>query len=490
MATVCSIAFFAGMYVEQSRTFPYSWVHAANKTVQVNLGWWEEPEDREGVKLDRCDPNIRGVKNTSRFKGFLCVSMDVPREEAAERQVEFVASDVLESTVVVKGELGTYLDHCPEPLGCLAVEYSRTGSIRHVWPLRLAEIGDANIVAESVYPYEHPVGWSLQSGVRRTHISQFPSGDLLVVFALSNSYPYGGGVARVAPDGQPRWYRKDYSHHWPHVVDEDLALVPAMSVSRSRLSYDLGRGYRRRTMELVCDHSSILDDQVSIINGLGEALERFSILDAIARSRYAGHLVGTNGCDPTHLNSIYILGDDVADGTGLAPGDLVVSLREISAFGIFDKSDRRLKRLVRGSFHMQHGVRHFGQARFVMFDNHGTDGVHGPSRLLMVDLETGKESTLFPTDTTPASLRLGLTRVQGHFDISVDRSRALVSDPTKARALEIRLADGEVLNVFHAMHDMSSLPWTPKALTQKAWLFQLHGIHYGKEGVVGVESES
>ena len=412
------------------------------------------------------------------------MSVDVPREEATERQVEFVAGDALESAVVVKGELGTYLDHCPGPLGCLAVEYSRTGSIRHVWPLRLAAISESNIVPESAYPYEHPVGWSLASGVRRTHISQYPGGDLLVVFALSDSYPYGGGVARVASDGQPRWYRKDYSHHWPRVVDEDFALVPAMSVSRSRLLYDVGRGHRRRTMELVCDHSGILDDQVSVINGLGEMLERFSILDAIARSRYAGHLVGTNGCDPTHLNSVYMLGEDVADDADLAPGDLVVSLREISAFGIFDKSDRRLKRLVRGSFHMQHGVRHFGQARFVMFDNHGTDGVHGPSRLMMVDLATGREKTLFPTDTTPANLRLGLTRVQGHFDISANRRRALVSDPTKARALEIRLADGEVLNVFHAVHDMSKLPVTPRALTQRAWFFQLHGIHYAKDRAV------
>lgn len=111
------------------------------------------------------------------------------------------------------------------------------------------------------------------------------------------------------------------------------------------------------------------------------------------QSRHAGWLVGAPGCDPTHLNFAHVLGEDAA--ACIAPGDLVASLRNLSAFAIFDKHDQRLKRFVRDSFYRQHGVRHLQKAKFVLFDNFGADAAHGPARLLTVDLATGRETTVF-----------------------------------------------------------------------------------------------
>ena len=156
----------------------------------------------------------------------------------------------------------------------------------------------------------------------------------------------------------------------------------------------------------------------------------------------------------------------------------MVSLRNFNAFGILDRDDRRLKRFVRGSFQQQHGVRHLEQARFLLFDNLGAAGAGGPSRLLMVDLATGAETTLFPNDGTPEHLRDWFTETAGQFDVSTDRRRALLTDPRGARAFEIRLADGEVLNIFRQLHDVSSLAGFPEALAKNAWFFQFHGIHY------------
>jgi len=51
--------------------------------------------------------------------------------------------------------------------------------------------------------------------------------------------------------------------------------------------------------------------------------------------------------------------------------------------------------------------------RFLMLDNMGNDGVHGPSRLLMVDLEDGWETIIFPNDRTPGSLRGLFTAIHG-----------------------------------------------------------------------------
>lgn len=83
----------------------------------------------------------------------------------------------------------------------------------------------------------------------------------------------------------------------------------------------------------------------------------------------------------------------------------MVSLRNISAFAILDGDTYRLKRLVQGRFFGQHSVKFLEGSRFLMFDNLGREGRHGPSRLLMVDVEDGTETTIFPNDRTPAHLR-------------------------------------------------------------------------------------
>ena len=123
------------------------------------------------------------------------------------------------------------------------------------------------------------------------------------------------------------------------------------------------------------------------------------------------------------------------------------------------------------------------KTRFAMFDNLGTDGVHGPSRLLVVDLATGKETTVFPTSNTPEHLRYVFATTGGQFDISADRRRVLLADEAGGRAFDIRLADGEVLNVFRQVHDLSSLTRfvdDVETLTKHTWIFRMVGIHYGE----------
>ena len=476
-------AFFAGMYVQYSKIFPFLLINSAYKTLGVHLNlldlWNPVGVADRSVSGVECAP-LRGTfwkKLLRRDFPIYISSMICPTTREAAARVEFIAGDELDDPVLLKGEVGTFLDHCPGPWGCLAVEYSRSGAVSRTWPLRLEDVVEANIVEESDYPYEHPLGWSFSNNVELFSLSLHPSGDLLVVFTLAKSHPYGGGVARVAPDGQPRWYRKDYSHHWPYVIDEELILVPGARFEQANLSYTVGPG---ETAELHCDRM-IWEDLVKVINGRGELMEEVSVLEALVQSRYAGSLAdGHNPCKPTNLNFVHLLGEDAGGAAGIAPGDWVVSLRNINAFGILDRDNRGLKRLVQGSFRQQHGVRHLEKARFLMYDNRGTDGTHGPSRLLMVDLATGEETTLFPNDGTPEHFRDWFTPIVGQFDISADGRRVLLVDPLRGRAFEIRLSDGEILNVFHQIHDVSSLRefGLPKGLTKNAWIFEFHGIHY------------
>ena len=493
VATAILATFFAGMYVQHARVFPYPLARSAYRTLVVNLvfrgladadgGIFRGAPMQPGpprIRSAECAPLAGNARNRLRrnfgFHTLWCPSAHVAHEDAAAARVEFLAGEELEDPVLVKGEVGTFLDHCPGPWGCLAVEYSRSGSVRRAWPFRPGEIAETNVAPESDYPYEHPLGWSFSRGIAMSVLSPYPDGDLAVVFHLDKSHPYGGGVARVAPDGRPRWYRKDYSHHWPHVVAEDLVLVPGMRQNRTSLSYVVGKGHRGAAMRLRCRGGMIWEDQVNVVDGRGRLLEEIPVLDAIVQSPHAGSLVGADGCNPTHLNFVHVLGADAGGAAGIAPGDLVVSLRNLNAFGILDRDDRRLKRFVRGSFQRQHGVRHLEKARFLLFDNLGAAGAGGPSRLLMVDLATGEETTLFPNDATPGHLRDFFARVGGEFDVSADRRRVLLVDRMRGQAFEIRLADGEVLNVFRQLHDVSSIAGFPEA--KNAWLFRFHGIHY------------
>ena len=485
IAAAILAAFFTGMYVQYSRIYPFPLIDSAYKTLVVHLDllnlWDPAGVADRSVSVAECAPVAgRSLRELPRrdlhmYNRAICPVTRATRGEGTAR-VEFIAGDELDDPVLVKGEIGTFLDHCPGPWGCLAVEYSRSGAVSRTYPLRLEDVVEANIVEESDYPYEHKLGWSFSDYIKHFALSLHPSGDLLVVFQFAGSHPYGGGVARLAPDGQPRWYRKDYSHHWPHVVNEELILVPGARFERASLPYRVGPD---ETDELDCDEGMIWEDMVNVINGRGDLLKEVSILDAIVQSRYAGSLADRRDpCDPTHLNFVSLVGENAGGATGIAPGDWVVSLRHINAFGILDRDSRKLKRLVRGSFRRQHSVRHLEKARFLMFDNQGTDGTHGPSRLLMVDLATGKETTLFPNDDTPEHLGDWYVPSRGQFDVSPDGRRVLLVDPRRGRAFEIRLSDGEILNVFHQIHDVSSLTGLPKGVEKNAWLFQFHGIHY------------
>ena len=482
-------AFFTGMYVQYSKIYPFPLIDSAYRTLVVHLDLWNPAgvADRSIGVAAECGPVAGRSLRKLLSRDFslymprtICPTTRAPREEAAAARVEFIAGDELDDPVLVKGEIGTFLDHCPAPWGCLAVEYSRSGVVRRAYPFRPEDVVEANIVEEADYPYEHPLGWSFMNDLEYFTLSPHPSGDLLVVFRFARSYPNMGGLARLAPDGQPRWYRKDYSHHWPYVVEEELILVPSNRLKRASLSYTVGPG---ETNKLTCDRGMILEDQVNVIDGRGRLLEEVSILDAISQSPYASSLADVRKeehCDPTHLNFVHLLGEDAGGTAGIAPGDLVVSLRNINAFCILDRDNRQLKRLVQGTFRRQHGVRHLEKARFLMLDNRGTDGIYGPSRMLIVDLATNEETTLFPNDRTPADFRDWYLSFSGQFDVSPDRRRVLFVDPPRGRAFEIRLSDGEILNVFRQIHDVSSLMEFEfsKGLAKSAWLFEFQGIHY------------
>ena len=456
LAALMLTAFGAGVVVHRDKVFPYDLlVGAKNTALRLYNVFFRERLHRPFV--------TRGLQ-----------FVDLAPESAEARRFEFIGAAGFSGPIQLSGVAGAFADHCPGFAGCLAVEYGPRGDLLHAWPYRPEEFDKEEPIVRFVRQTALP--WlSFEDKARSVHTRRYPNGDLLAVFQFRNAFPYGGGVARIDPAGRPVWYREDFSHHAPYLTADGAALVPSMRIRRGQLVIKHGgaelRGACRR---------SILADFVHVIAGDGRLLEEISVLDALLESPYASILIESS-CYPTHLNYVHQVREDAAGADGIAPGDLVLSLRNLSAFGILDRASHRLKKLVRGGFLLQHSVTHLEGSRFLMFDNWGRKDGHGPSRLLMVDLADGRETTIFPNDETPAHLRGFFSYIGGHISVSPDRRRAIMTfltPYTASRAVEIRLADGAVLAILNPLHDLSRLERFPEKRKTRAARYRLTTVNY------------
>lgn len=440
-----------GIAIERYDAFPRAILSDAAKTVRTTV----ESLQRE---------------DTGEFLEF----PDTPLDDFPARRVEIVAGDSLGDGVLIFGGRHQFRELCPEH-GCLAVAIAPSGEIVHAWPFRPNAIHAANIADEDEYPYELN-NFSPERDMTPFGMEQYPNGDLLVTFLLQDAHPYAGGVARIDRDGHPVWFRRDYSHHRPHLLESGIALVPSFFVSDEPLTLEFPGGITER-IGLHCRQTLLTT--VNVVNGDGELLERIAVANDLLHSPWQGALYRTiNPCDPLHLNSIDQVPDDPDLPDGIEAGDIVLSLRNLSAFAILGKDDHRLKRLVRGAFFQQHSVLHLEGSRFLLFDNLGGDATGGPSRLLMVDLATGAETTIFPNERAPETLRRLFSIAWGIVAISPDQRRALVTFTGAGTGVEVRLRDGEVLAVFRSLHDVSDLEQFSEERLDRAALFWLRGLDY------------
>ena len=458
-AALALLVFAAGVYVGRYKAFPYGLIATARKTANTLI------ESRAA---------------THHLTHFLRFT-DLAPDQAQARRMAFLGADRLADPALFLSLGGRgakdFAERCPDASGCIAVEYGGAGEPGHAYPHRPEAIEAAPRVVD--LPYELSPGFSFHTDRDPAGLSRYPNGDLLVTFHLRHSFPFAGGAARIDRQGRPLWFRRDYSHHLPHVNADGTALVPGLRIGGGPVAVTLQEAAPSRKasqFRLAC--ASPNRDLVRVIAGDGRTLEEIDLLQALLESPHAAALRHTTSpCDPLHLNSVEPLGAD-ASGAGLAPGDLVASLRNLSAFAIIDRDSRRLKRLVRGGFFMQHSVKHLEGAKFLMFDNWGGDETQGPSRLLMVDLATGSETTIFPNVATPEPLQNLFSIHRGHLSISPDRRRALCTFSDEGKSVEVRLADGAALAVFTNLRDVSRWESFPEERKTRAALFKLQGAYY------------
>lgn len=370
---------------------------------------------------------------------------------------------------LMNGGLYQYMNYCPG-YGCIAAEFDRAGNLIHAYPYRPDQFHEHQIVS---LPYEE-VLFQFSKNMIPAGVLKLPDDDLIVTFLQMNSFPYGGGIARVHPDGSVEWFRRDYSEHWPRLLPSGNIAVPALRIGGSRLSVPLAEGTRT---VLNC-RSKILEDIIRILNPDGQVQQEISVFDALVHSPYRGLLKGAPPCDPLHVNYVAPVTRAMESLLpDVSPGDLVVSLRNLDAFVILGRRDHRLKHLFRGTFIHQHSVQPLGQsANVLIFDNLGGDRNSGPSRLLEYDLANHTERNLLLKAGFGGSA--GFSDEFGNISVSPDYSRAIVAYTETGRAYEIRLADGKVLTTFDNLQDVHKVRAVAGAHADELARFFLYTVTY------------
>ena len=434
VVSVALASFAAGGVVSRYKVFPYSLLSEAVAGVRAIYG------DVTNTTYDSL------ARRVSEFSAV----------EAAANRIQDPAG--LTSGLLWPGGEGLFREICPER-GCLAVEFSSSGEVVHAYPYRLDDLNEWEKLAElnwsAIHPFRAPEPFPIPFAVRK-----YSNGDLLLVFSYLNAIPSYGGVARIDRSGVPVWVRADYGHHGPTIFTgsdgDELALVPGMTTEDVDVESRMGR--IGSGVDFKCDSFNYVD-HLRVLGGDGSVLKDIRIVDMIIESPFAAILFhATDPCDLLHLNYIDRIREDVRGIPGVAPGDYVVSLRNISAFGIMDSETGRMKRLVQGTFFHQHSVQHLKGSEFLLFDNHGADTEAGPSRILLVDLDGGsiRERTIYPLPDTQEDLRF-YSSIRGNISISADRRRILLVSSDQGVGLEVQLSDGAILNVFRNVHDLTGL---------------------------------
>ena len=429
------VVFLGGIQVARTKAFPYELLVSAELTAKnifatltAKEQWW----------LRDASP------------------VDLPPGQLKANRIVLRDPSGMADRIVFPGGAGRFAELCPGHPGCIAVEYAGPAQVARAYPYRPDEIEQAAIVD---LPYEFLEVFTLRNDARVFAFDTYRNGDLLAVFHYRATFPYAGGVARIRPDGSPVWFRRDYSHHEPHVSPDETAWVPALSVGQGPLRVDYDAPKQELDFELPCGKP-----YVSLIRKIGpdgQVLEEIPFFEKLAASRYRFLLRSTsNPCDPIHVNSVHELGPDATGPSGIGPGDLVASMRNLSAFVVLDRDRFDVKALVRGTFDEQHSVKHLTGSRFLVFDNSGVGAERdGSSRVLTIDLADGSETTVFPGPSTRTGFPADdlFTALTGLVSVSPDRQKLIATFARGWKALEIEIATGKVLTEFTGVHDLTPL---------------------------------
>ena len=356
----------------------------------------------------------------------------------------FLELDPSGPPIVVPGGFGAFSDICGKR-GCLAVAFTRDGSVAWSIPFAAKLLDHKPLVAgERSYAGSDAATDTYGSGIRT-----FANGDILLTPNLANGFPYSVGLTRIALDGTVRWTRTDHGNHRATIAADGTIYTPQHQL---RSDYDYSRVPHVVRPSVTCRlPKTQYADFVQVLSEDGVEKRTIDLVALFTRDPAFGPLLSRtlDPCDPLHLNSVDVANRaDAATADGVEAGDLIVSLRALSAVAIVAADGSRIKRVISGSFAVQHSAHFLGNGEIVIFDNMG--GAPGllPSRVLAIDLDTGAERTVYANGAFKSDNMAELSPTAGDIALSPDRTRALVSFTRSGRMVELEMPSGKVLSRY------------------------------------------
>ena len=184
----------------------------------------------------------------------------------------------------------------------------------------------------------------------------------------------------------------------------------------------------------------------------GNVERRISVLGALTKSKYQGLFAGdakfpeARREDPLHLNDVDIVDESLARRhPAFSPGDIMLSMRAVSALAVLDRVTGEVKWTMRGPFLRQHDPDTLPDGTLLFFDNRSRNLAKsgGNSRIVRIDplsmqpLWTYEGSQAHPF----------FTNIQGKLQ-PLPNGNILVVEAEGGRIFEIEQPSGEIVWEF------------------------------------------
>lgn len=288
----------------------------------------------------------------------------------------------------------------------------------------------------------------------------YDNGDLLISYQGVNVFPIGMGLAKFDKDSNLIWKQDGLYHHWFSVGSNGDIYVPGTAIGNSPMKVT------DREKVILCSDTQFPYDTIAILDQNGVLKKEIDLLEAFIRSDRVGVFsnsttapVSVQSCDPMHLNDVQVLSEELApEFPGLSAGDLLLSFRSLNGIAVLDPDTETFKWFHVGTSQHQHSPRYYRNNRTLVFDNYGGKSSDGTSRVVSVEIGTGRAETLFPRQNVPHPERDILSRTAGYVDLHPTDNRMLVAFSEQGLIWEIDTVSGETLWEFVNTHLIDDRP--------------------------------
>ncbi|MEM7176745.1 MAG: arylsulfotransferase family protein [Pseudomonadota bacterium] len=292
--------------------------------------------------------------------------------------------------------------------------FDPAGEIRHRWPIDLDRLAIARIASEGLTPHGMAV---------------LPDGDVLVNFSTG-----ADAIVRLDGCGAPVWRRDGAFHHSIHLTGEGGLWtlendVDPRDMTLRLAELDVATGETRRSIALFDDVFRDNSENAMVLR-LPESFDPGPV---------AGRGAYIEGRDLWHANDVKPLGAARAPAFPMfAPGDLLISLRNIDLIAVLDPERLVFKWWQWGPWRAQHDPEFGPDGRIWVFNN--ATGL-GRSDVVAVDPATGATERYFSSGDLAF-----YTEAQGQLAILAPDLLQLVI-PFEGRVVEATLAGEIVLEI-------------------------------------------